>query len=501
MWTTGGPVHARGREGDRATDAAFERRRRRRIIATGDAAAITLAFAIVMSATVAFGDVRASETIYTVAATVIGLISLRISGMWNAHKIAVRSFELTGIARASGAIFGGVLILDRILGPAVRLRWVAAAAVLAFLFLLAWRSALRSWQLVNRQQGRLVQRTLVVGTGARARELVRIAEVQPEAGMRVIGIVGDRHEAEAAGRGELWLGELDELTDVVDAVAPERIVVACDDLDAGVLAGLIRAEHAGGPEVVVHAGLPGFDGARVTVSALANEPLLHVEDATPSLAARVIKRTFDIAVAGTLLVLISPVLALIAVLVKREDGGPALFRQRRVGRGDREFAMLKFRTMCVDAEARLAAVQAENQRSGPLFKLARDPRVTRIGDVLRRTSLDELPQLINVLKGDMSLVGPRPALRQEVERFPAALHDRHRVRPGITGLWQVEARDNPAFDAYQRLDLHYVENWSLMLDVVILLGTVEQLVLRPFASRVRGEVAAGPLDDALAPAA
>ena len=123
--------------------------------------------------------------------------------------------------------------------------------------------------------------------------------------------------------------------------------------------------------------------------------------------------------------------------------------------------MLKFRTMCVDAEARLAAMQADNQRSGPLFKLARDPRVTKIGHVLRRTSLDELPQLLNVLKGDMSLVGPRPALRQEVAEFPAELHARHLVRPGITGLWQVEARDNPAFDAYQRLDLHYVENWSL----------------------------------------
>ena len=154
-------------------------------------------------------------------------------------------------------------------------------------------------------------------------------------------------------------------------------------------------------------------------------------------------------------------LAVIAILVKREDGGPVLFRQQRVGRGDAEFGMLKFRTMVVDAEARLAAMQADNQRTGPLFKMARDPRITRIGHVLRRTSLDELPQLINVLKGDMSLIGPRPALRREVDEFPADLHDRHHVRPGITGLWQVEARDNPAFDAYHRLDLHYVENWSL----------------------------------------
>ena len=134
----------------------------------------------------------------------------------------------------------------------------------------------------------------------------------------------------------------------------------------------------------------------------------------------------------------------------------------------------------------------DNQRSGPLFKLRVDPRVTRIGTFLRKTSLDELPQLINVLKGEMSLVGPRPALRSEVDAFPVELHQRHRVRPGITGLWQVEARDNPAFDAYQRLDLFYVENWSPALDMIIMLGTAEQLLLRPFLSRRRREIALSP---------
>ncbi len=124
--------------------------------------------------------------------------------------------------------------------------------------------------------------------------------------------------------------------------------------------------------------------------------------------------------------------------------------------------------------------------------MARDPRVTKIGHILRRTSLDELPQLINVIKGDMSLVGPRPAVRREVEAFPAELHGRHSVRPGITGLWQIEARDNPAFDAYQRLDLHYVKNWSLTLDLVVLLATAEQLIMRPFSSKDQGEMETVP---------
>ena len=135
--------------------------------------------------------------------------------------------------------------------------------------------------------------------------------------------------------------------------------------------------------------------------------------------------------------------------------------------------------MVVDAEARLAALEGGNERSGPLFKMDSDPRITRIGRFLRATSLDELPQLLNVLNGTMSLVGPRPALPNEVAEFPDELNARHRVRPGITGLWQVEARDNPSFEAYVRLDLFYVQNWSLPLDLLILLGTLDHIVLRP----------------------
>ncbi len=163
-----------------------------------------------------------------------------------------------------------------------------------------------------------------------------------------------------------------------------------------------------------------------------------------------------------------------------------LFRQERVGRDGATFQMTKFRTMVVDAEQRKAELAARNERSGPLFKMddREDPRITRIGRFLRATSLDELPQLFNVLHGTMSLVGPRPALQSEVDEFPAELHARHQVRPGITGLWQVEARDNPSFEAYVRLDLFYVQNWSLPLDLVVLLGTVDHIVLRPLIGRM-----------------
>jgi exopolysaccharide biosynthesis polyprenyl glycosylphosphotransferase len=503
MSTTGAPAPGRAiqERTSRSAGVDFERRRQQRIIATGDAAAITLAFTLVTSVTVAFGPLHGSEVLYTVAAAVIGLVSLRAEGLWRSHRLAVRWVELAGIAKASAFILGGVLVVDRVLGPALRLRWITAGAVLAFVLLVVWRSLFRSWLTVNRRQGKLIRSTIVIGTDERAMELIRIAEVHPEAGTRIVGIIGSHAEAAAAGRDDLWLGELADAEVIVDAEAPDRIVVSSGDIAPALLAELIRAEHAGGAEVVVHAGLPGIDATRLTVSAIANEAVLHVDASQPTLFGRVFKRTFDVVVAGAVLILAAPAMAVVALLVKKEDGGPVFFRQQRVGRGGTEFGMIKFRTMCVDAEAKLAAMRADNQRSGPLFKLARDPRVTRIGHVLRRTSLDELPQLLNVVKGDMSLVGPRPALRTEVDAFPAELHARHDVRPGITGLWQVEARDNPAFDAYQRLDLHYVENWSPALDVVLLLGTAEQLLMRPFASKKRGEMQASDADEAFAKAA
>jgi len=195
---------------------------------------------------------------------------------------------------------------------------------------------------------------------------------------------------------------------------------------------------------------------------------------------------FDIAVAGLMLALLAPVGALIAVLIKLDDRGPVFFRQRRVGRYGSTFDMIKFRTMAVDAEARLAELKARNERVGPLFKMDDkvDPRITKIGRVLRAFSLDELPQLLNVLRGEMSLVGPRPALPSEVVEFPAELLARHDVRPGITGLWQVDARDNKEFAVYRRLDLFYVENWSIALDLMIVVSTADHLLFRPLLARI-----------------
>jgi lipopolysaccharide/colanic/teichoic acid biosynthesis glycosyltransferase len=172
-----------------------------------------------------------------------------------------------------------------------------------------------------------------------------------------------------------------------------------------------------------------------------------------------------------------------AIAVKVSDGGPVLFSQTRIGRAGAPFVIHKFRTMVVDAEQRLTEVAHRNEREGgPLFKLDHDPRVTPVGRFLRATSIDELPQLFDVIAGSMSLVGPRPALPSEARQFDARLTGRHDVRPGITGLWQVEGRDQPSFDAYRRCDVYYVENWSLRLDLAILARTVPTVLGRAWHS-------------------
>ncbi|HEY1486437.1 MAG TPA: sugar transferase, partial [Micromonosporaceae bacterium] len=213
-------------------------------------------------------------------------------------------------------------------------------------------------------------------------------------------------------------------------------------------------------------------GARTTVRPVDGLPMLHVEHARLSGAARAVKSAFDRFGAAVGLVLLAPMLLAIAIAVKLDSSGPVLFRQVRVGKGEREFSIVKFRTMHIEAEALKASLTHLNENDGVLFKMRDDPRVTRVGRWLRRLSLDELPQLLNVLSGEMSLVGPRPPLPEEVAAYPADMRRRLAVRPGITGLWQVSGRSDLSWDEAVRLDLRYVENWSFSLDCVILLRTL-----------------------------
>jgi lipopolysaccharide/colanic/teichoic acid biosynthesis glycosyltransferase len=236
--------------------------------------------------------------------------------------------------------------------------------------------------------------------------------------------------------------------------------------------------------VHLSSGLHGIASRRFRTLPLANEPLFYLEPIELKRWQFIVKRVLDVVLSSILLVLTLPVLLVAAIAIKLEDHGPVIFSQERVGRGGSRFRVLKLRTMRPDAEQLLPTLMEQNERvEGPLFKLSVDPRRTRVGRILEAMSLDELPQLVNVLRGEMSLVGPRPALPHEIEQFDDELLVRLSVPPGVTGLWQVEARDNPSFHAYRRLDLFYIENWSVALDLAVMFATLKSLLVRILHSR------------------
>ena len=243
-------------------------------------------------------------------------------------------------------------------------------------------------------------------------------------------------------------------------------------------------------QVVVAPSVTDVSGDRIRVRPVGGLPLMHLEPPRATDASRWGKRLFDLVGSALLLVLFSPVLLVAAVRVKAHDGGPVLFRQTRIGRHGEEFACLKLRTMVVDAEDRLAALRAEQgyvDGAEGLFKLKDDPRITRPGRWLRKWSFDELPQLLNVLRGDMSLVGPRPPLPSEVAAYASDTARRLHVRPGLTGLWQVSGRSDLTWDEAVRLDLYYVDNWSMVQDLTILAPHLQHRGVPP-----RGVLRVGP---------
>jgi len=233
-----------------------------------------------------------------------------------------------------------------------------------------------------------------------------------------------------------------------------------------------------GIDLVLAPALTDVAGPRIHTRPVAGLPLIHVEAPEFRGTRKLIKGFVDRALALVGLILALPVFAIIAIAVKLDSPGPVLFRQVRVGLGGREFNVYKFRTMVVDADKMLASLAEKNETDGLLFKMRNDPRVTRVGRVLRKWSLDELPQLLNVLRGDMSLVGPRPPLPSEVARYNGDVARRLLVKPGMTGLWQVSGRSDLSWEDGIRLDLYYVENWSLAVDLTILWKTIGAVLQR-----------------------
>jgi exopolysaccharide biosynthesis polyprenyl glycosylphosphotransferase len=273
------------------------------------------------------------------------------------------------------------------------------------------------------------------------------------------------------------LGDWSEAVDVVRSAGVSGVIVATSAVDIALANRLARDLMELGYHVELTSGLVDISADRLIARPLGRRPVMYVEPVHLSGWRAVAKRGFDVMASVAALIFVAPVLAVAALLIRIDSRGPVFFTQERVGKDGKPFRVRKLRTMVADAERMLDVLRDQNDADGALFKMHDDPRVTRVGAFLRRFSIDELPQLFNVLLGEMSLVGPRPALPSEMSSWTEGLQNRLRVRPGITGMWQVNGRSSASFDDYVRHDLYYVDNWSLLTDIAIVLKTIPVVLL------------------------
>ena len=448
------------------------------VLVATDAAVVTAAW--LLWATVATttpgpyvgGPLRAAAL-----AGVLTMLSLGGFRLYRSRVCSVHAVEIAGIGKAAALAAVGVQAFQGAVDADVDPLHLALGAVGVFAALLVGRRGFRSWLGRRRRAGRHLRPIVVVGTNEEGRALIAMLRRNPGAGYQVVGLLGDRHGVANTGIVP-WLGHASDTAQVVSKLGANGAFFAASALAPSQLNDSVRELMADGSHVHLSSSLRGIDARRIRLQPISRELLFHLEPIRLRPWEERTKRIIDVTLASVGLLVAAPVLALTALSIRLQDGGPPLFRQVRVGRGGKHFTLLKLRTMVPDAERHVAALASRNERDGILFKVDDDPRVTPIGRFLRAISLDELPQLINVLRGEMSLVGPRPALPSEVAQFDDRLLARHLVTPGVTGLWQVEARDVPGLGAYTRLDLFYVENWTVMLDLAILLSTVSHVVGR-----------------------
>jgi exopolysaccharide biosynthesis polyprenyl glycosylphosphotransferase len=395
------------------------------------------------------------------------------SRLYVARYISSPADEARRLVMAAGLLTVATAALATLLKVDLSRAWVVTTFPCTLATLLVERAAVRRAFDRLRETGVRRRRVLIVGGNTEARALCHMLQRERRLGYEVIGFVDDERQAVGAP----VLGPVADTLELVHLTGATGVVVAATAIDLATSNRLVRQLNDAGVHVELSSTLHDVAPNRLTVRPLGRFPVVYVEPVIRHGWRAVAKRCFDASLSFVGLVVAAPVLAMAAVAIKVDSRGPVLFRQERVGRDGRRFNVLKLRTMHVDAEERLQELLHLNEADGPLFKLRNDPRVTRVGRVLRKTSIDELPQLFNVLRNEMSLVGPRPALPREVAEWGPELHQRLRVLPGITGAWQVSGRSDASFDEYARLDLSYVDNWSLVTDLAILLKTVPAVVL------------------------
>jgi exopolysaccharide biosynthesis polyprenyl glycosylphosphotransferase len=429
---------------------------------------------------VTVGFFEVAYTYLSIGIAVAWMVVLGIYRTRDPRVVGVGAEEYKRVISATVTLLGLVAILCAVLKVDVARGYFALAFPLGIMGLISSRWILRQWLTKQRTFGHYLSRVIVLGRGKDVRYVINQIQKKSGAAYEVVGAAlphAEEREFLITGSGPVPV--VATVGTVVEAV--ERL-----EADAVIVAGPVKGGskyvqrlgwklEESATELVLATGLTNVAGPRIHSRPVEGLPLMHVELPRYSGGKHVLKRLLDIVLSALALIALLPVFAVLAFLIRRDSEGPVIFRQERIGQGGKKFPMYKFRSMVQTAEDDLAGLLDQNEGSGVLFKMRHDPRVTDVGRWMRKYSLDELPQFWNVLLGDMSLVGPRPPLQREVDDYKARVHRRLYIKPGLTGMWQINGRSELNWQDSIRLDLYYVENWSLAGDMIILWRTLKML--------------------------
>lgn len=415
--------------------------------------------------------------------SVLWLAMMAVFRTRDAHLLGVGAGEYKRVLHASAATFGWLGAAYLLFDPSPARGYFLLAMPIGGVSLVMGRWLWRGWLTTQRQFGHFLSKVVVLGPRADVEYVIAQIDKKSGATYQVQGAVledeSDTSVLHVGSRVVPIVGVTSDVSAAVEATGADAVIVAGQlSSGSGYLRELGWKLEATSTELVVASSLTNVAGPRIQMRPVEGLPLMHVELPQFSGGRHVLKRVMDIVVSGIALIVLSPMLLVLSIWIRRDSEGGVIFRQTRVGQGSRQFTMYKFRSMVQSAEEELAQLKLLNEGAGPLFKLHDDPRVTKVGGQLRKYSLDEFPQLLNVFKGDMSLVGPRPPLPSEVQDYRGHTHRRLFIKPGLTGLWQINGRSDLDWEESVRLDLYYVENWSITGDLMIMWRTLK-IMLKP----------------------
>jgi exopolysaccharide biosynthesis polyprenyl glycosylphosphotransferase len=456
-----------------------------RVIADGIAISTALFVASIIRFEI-MAEAPAAELDYTLLIAVavpVGLILFWVYGLYEPRQVLGPVNEFKQVFH--GVVAGVVLMFlsDSAFNLQLSRGWAFIALLSGFVIVGGERLVLRKALHFMRRRGGDLTRTIVLGTNHEALTMARTLEREKWLGYDIVGFVDDDGPSgdEFVDQARV-IGKTSEIRELIEDRHVGLVLVAATAFEAGRLNRLFWELQSMDVDLQITSGTLDLMASRMIIQSVAGVPLLYVRRTGMDRTQRTLKRAIDVLGAFFGLILLSPLLAFIALWIKKDSAGGAFFKQVRVGREGRLFTCWKFRTMVKDAEQKRAELEHLSEGPGLLFKLKEDPRVTKAGKFLRRYSFDELPQLWNVLRGDMSLVGPRPAIPVEVEQYDDWVRNRLQVKPGLTGLWQVSGRTDTTFSDYVRYDLFYIQNWSLSLDLWILWRTLRAVLTAEGAS-------------------